>query len=299
MAPALTSEVVLQGRLEHSITSRELGKRRHMKSDKFHQTTSKAILSIVRSKIRYKRRSFSSVKYVSELNVARKDILKLSKNMNPNHVSSGRSDSINVPVKKLVNTAKMCGGTENGSSGCSSATNSKQATELDTALPVSQAENMGSRCEHSDSAPSTSHENVRNRFDSELEILSHERALRRHSMLTRRAAKLESRIRRLQSKQAVSHARREVRGLVDNQKQHVVRTEFADDSTLDLKGAQNMSTSALVTLVQKWQAQQPHSRKTSKQVNCTKPCNRQVVTVTQNVFKGSTVLRRLVKSIYM
>ena len=92
----------------------------------------------------------------------------------------------------------------------------------------------------------------------------------RHTMLTRRASRLMSRIRRLQTRQVIVHSRQQIAGFVDQQKrkieQRVTKQEVPPDSTLDLKDAQNMSTSALVNLVQKWQAQQPVSRRHPKQV---------------------------------
>ena len=186
--------------------------------------------------------------------------------MNPNHGSSKQNYFVQSSPEHKQNSS-MCGGTENvNTADCKS----RADRQNDPESAESRNSELNVAADVAPTAALTSRHGVcgvRNSFDSELESLSYEKSMRRHSMLTRRAAKLESRIRRLQAKQAVARARSQVHGLVANQKQRVVLTECPDNSsTLDLKGAQNMSTSALVTLVQKWQSQQPHSRKASKQV---------------------------------
>ena len=100
----------------------------------------------------------------------------------------------------------------------------------------------------------------------------------RNSQLSRRCDRLLLRLRQLQVQQTVTHARNQVSGLIAHHRCQSVNSIVGDvstkappaaegsssQSTLDLKDAQNLSTSALVSLVQRWQAQNSPARATTE-----------------------------------
>lgn len=80
--------------------------------------------------------------------------------------------------------------------------------------------------------------------------------------LDSRANRLLKRLRRMQSRQAISHTKQQLSGLVDcqQQKRNAATTSVTGSSgSLDLKGVENMSTAALVNYVNVWQSQKPAS----------------------------------------
>ena len=97
------------------------------------------------------------------------------------------------------------------------------------------------------------------------EILEVESSTRQKDLETK-AECLYKRLRRLQSRQGISHARGQLSGIVDHQRRHP-QSLGRNSSSIDIKEAKDLSTSALVNLVQVWQSSAKKLHGSSKTTN--------------------------------